>query len=998
MVFKNAVTAIMLLISVFTVAAMENLLPKSNVSVDNSEKYWHAERNAACTVKFSTDPQKNTFRMVTTTQGYANYRYWLTLPPGEYTIDLLADGRCDTEAIGTETYSFDAAGNPQMISMERYPAGILRGQRMVKHFTVPAGSVRQRFGLSINNIGSVEFTEPAIYKGKWSVDQLPPRSGVQAAKKSAKAARNQWAAEWIWVKDLSNIYNASIVKEITLKSPVEAALVQVTGDNGYKLYVNRQLVGGDGDWQDVELWDISSYLKQGKNRIELAGENHDGKGGIILQGQIWCKDGSTVELLSDATWDLYIDKVKRNDQREMLGKVPVNPWGKIPFKQMTPPEVIRVPVSRYINNVKQGEIFTIDFNDPQGLIPEKDLKELTFTFYDSKQRPVALSAYVKPHVRKLNKTVYVDLVISPWAMPGKYTWKLEGMNCAIAPEGKVQTITVQQGAEVIGEPGCKYGRYDGTNRMTTPTGTQFPFNYATFTPCVDSFLKWPQTGGNVYEIVLPSGVYRQDGSIDISTAEQTMMQILAGNPNAGIYIRLRVDVPGWWASKYPNETFRTSRGGAGSQQSYCSRVWVDMIKQSMKTVMDTIAARPVGKALSGMLIMGFRGGEFQLWGEDVGEYDCSAPAKKAFTLWQKKNNYTDIMQLPHPALEWPFKKQAGYGELRERFFRFTAEQHADNLIEFAKFFKDTYGEKYDFGIYFGYAMEHGGSFMRMLYGGHLGFERVMNCGYVDLLSSPASYGLRPLDRSHGFMNAPTSAAMHGIRSILENDIRNYRNPQDADSSGMTIASMRDSLANDSRLMLLAATQGAIVRYLALAQGADWFIGPEVLAQIAANNREYQDLLPAEIGAAGQVVLAIDPMSWTKAADSGFEEKKWGHMVSYTRDTLMRSGRSVAFCVLNDVLSAPERWSVLVIPAPSLISAEKRAELEAAYGKFPALKADTGAIVIVDSKIYTAETREEIWKLIATEEARAAGYDTIWYVGKNFIASWKDKTLNLRKLD
>lgn len=994
------ITALLLaMLAVVTLGAAENLLPRSNVAVNNSEAYWHTARNESCTVEFSTNAKKNTFRMDTKTSGYANYRYWLKLKPGVYTVDLLADGRCDSEAIGLEIYSFNAAGKPSFISCERYPAGILRGQRMVKQFTVPSDSVQQRFGLVINGVGTVEFTDPAVYKGKLSVDQLPPRKGVQATKKAKKTARNYWDASWLWVKDEGNIFNASFVKEITLKSPVEAALIQASGDNGYKIYINGQFVGGDGNWQDVELWDVTNYFKPGKNRIEFAGENADGAGGVLMQGQIWCKDGSAVEIATDETWNLFIDKKLRNDQKRVIGKVPNGPWGKMPFRAMTPPEVIRMPVDRYINDVKQGEIFVLDLKNADA-IPEKDLNELTFRFYDAKNRQVALSAYPKPHVRKKDGIVHIDLVISPWAMPGKYTWKLEGMNCAIAPDRGQQIITVRKGPEQPGNPGVKYGKMDGTNKTVTPQGTQFPFNYATFTPCVDSFLKWPRTGGHIYEIKLPSGVYRQDGSIDISTAEQVMMQILAGDPDAGVYVKLRVDVPGWWAGKYPNETFKTSRGGSGSQQSFCSEVWVDMIKKSMKETMDSLAARPVGKALSGMLIMGFRGGEFQLWGEDVGEYDCSDPARKAFAEWQKKNNIANPIDLPHPALKWPFEKKPGYAELRKNFFTFVAEKHADNLVEFAKFFKDTYGDKYDFGIYFGYAMEHGGSFMRMLYGGHIGFERVMNCGYVDLLSCPCSYGLRPFERSHGFMNAPTSAAMHGIRSILENDIRNYREPSDADSSGQTIASMRDSLINDSRLMLLAACHGSIIRYLALHEGADWFIGPEVLAQIARDNREYQEFLPAEIGAPGQVVLAIDPLSWAGAADSGFEEGKWGQFASYLRDTMLRSGRTVAYCVLNDVLADTSKWQVLVIPAPSLLSAEKRAALEAAYGKFPAIKPDTGAIVIVDGKISTADTREEVWKLIATPEARQAGYNTIWYVGKNFVGTWtgKDKQLKVKRID
>ena len=191
------ITALLLaMLAVVTLGAAENLLPRSNVAVNNSEAYWHTARNESCTVEFSTNAKKNTFRMDTKTSGYANYRYWLKLKPGVYTVDLLADGRCDSEAIGLEIYSFKAAGKPSFISCERYPAGILRGQRMVKQFTVPSDSVQQRFGLVINGIGTVEFTDPAVYKGKLSVDQLPPRKGVQATKKAKKTAKNYWDASW----------------------------------------------------------------------------------------------------------------------------------------------------------------------------------------------------------------------------------------------------------------------------------------------------------------------------------------------------------------------------------------------------------------------------------------------------------------------------------------------------------------------------------------------------------------------------------------------------------------------------------------------------------------------------------------------------------------------------------------------------------------------------------------------------------------------------------
>ena len=75
--------------------------------------------------------------------------------------------------------------------------------------------------------------------------------------------------------------------------------------------------------------------------------------------------------------------------------------------------------------------------------------------------------------------------------------------------------------------------------------------------------------------------------------------------------------------------------------------------------------------------------------------------------------------------------------------------------------------------------------------------------------------------------------------------------------------------------------------------------------------------------------------------------------------------------------------------------EKIAALEKQYGKLPAFKSNTGAVVIVNGKVTLVETREELWRAVATPEALKAGINTVWYVGENFVGTWDGKNFDVK---
>ncbi|MBE6367226.1 MAG: hypothetical protein E7052_04880 [Lentisphaerae bacterium] len=984
--FFTAVLSAPLLLS-----AVENLLPK----ITTANRTWYQARNVQCTAKFECDEAASTLRIEVSTQtGYANYRSDLKLPPGEYTADVVINGNCSKKAAGIEIYSFNAQGKPTLLAMSYLPPGRFNNERMTFAFKVPAGSVKQRFGLCLNAPGRVEFIKPAVYAKKIKADELPARDGIPQTKK-LQANYNQWVADWLWVKNANQIHKASFVKKFNIQKPVVAAQVQLSADNGYELKLNGQFVGADGEWRNTEKYDIANLLKPGENIIEYTGKNYDGIGGVVLQGQIWFADGSSMDILTRPDWQLYIDGKLREEEKVVIGRYPNIPWNALPFLRLAPPEGLALPVRKAVDKVPAGAIFSMVFDNAK-TIPEKELAHLKFSFYDAANRPVSLSAHPLPQIRRQGDQLYAELELSPYAMPGSYRWQLEGMTCEILAAKHEQKITVLPGVLPERAPVRQFSRYDRLNHMPGPDGKPMSLMlYSTSTPAPERFYNWRHTGAHMYEVSVPSGCYLQDGTFDLSGTEQKMMQILAGDPDANIYVKLRVDVPGWWNSRYPDEVF-TSNRGRGALQSFCSDVWIEGTKKAMITVMNSLAARPAGKALAGMLIMGYRGGEFQLWGEDVGEYDCSKPVLREFAKYQQKNNISPRIELPHPALNKPYRKDPGDARVREVFFRFMAEKHGQNLVEFAKHFKKNFGNKYAFGIYFGYAMEHSGSWQRMLFSGHLALQKVLDEAPLDLISCPASYGLRRPFNSHAYMYPQSAAQLRGIRGILENDIRNYVYPLHGDGSGTTIYSMRDSLVNNSRLALLAACYGSVVRYLALDTKVDFFAGLPVINQLKKDNLRNIQLEPAELGAPGQLAWAIDPGNWVKAIDSGFDQKKWGEFTSYSRDTVMRSGRSVAFLLVDDIINNPGKWQVVGIPVPALLSKEKIAALEKQFGKLPQFKPDTGALVIVNGRAVLVNTRKELWEAVATDQAKTAGMNTVWYVGKNFIGTWDQKEFKFNK--
>ena len=127
------------------------------------------------------------------------------------------------------------------------------------------------------------------------------------------------SARWIWIA-LREYVNQHVYlrKRFELPSAPETAVVRVTADTRYRLYVNGNLVcrgpaRGFPQAQPVDEIDLAPFLKSGQNvvaahvlsfGISTAQNVFRDRAGFFLDGAATCVSGATIDVSSNHTWRL----------------------------------------------------------------------------------------------------------------------------------------------------------------------------------------------------------------------------------------------------------------------------------------------------------------------------------------------------------------------------------------------------------------------------------------------------------------------------------------------------------------------------------------------------------------------------------------------------------------------------------------------------------------------------------------------------------------------
>jgi len=111
--------------------------------------------------------------------------------------------------------------------------------------------------------------------------------------------------EWIWHKDgKENAHTCWFNKsfEIPKDRKVVKAVIKLSADNEFMLFVNGKKIGGSKTWMELTSFDVTEAVSIGKNVMAVRAGNIDGPFGLIAGMAVKLDDGKSIDIRSDSSW------------------------------------------------------------------------------------------------------------------------------------------------------------------------------------------------------------------------------------------------------------------------------------------------------------------------------------------------------------------------------------------------------------------------------------------------------------------------------------------------------------------------------------------------------------------------------------------------------------------------------------------------------------------------------------------------------------------------
>lgn len=115
---------------------------------------------------------------------------------------------------------------------------------------------------------------------------------------------NFGVGSWIWAHETHDGQECRFWRTVTIPEGVQTrqALLRITADNFFTLYVDGQEVGTGADWHTLTEYDLSRLLTPGVHVLAIKAVNNFEAAGILMGMRVELPDGQTMEIASDTVW------------------------------------------------------------------------------------------------------------------------------------------------------------------------------------------------------------------------------------------------------------------------------------------------------------------------------------------------------------------------------------------------------------------------------------------------------------------------------------------------------------------------------------------------------------------------------------------------------------------------------------------------------------------------------------------------------------------------
>ena len=117
-----------------------------------------------------------------------------------------------------------------------------------------------------------------------------------------------WVGEWIWADVTQDQQECRFVRVIDLPagSKVESALLRITADNFYRVYLDGYFIGQGSDWRGALIeYDLTRLLPSDRRHVlAVSAVNDFDFAGLLAGLRIRLSDGREINIPTDESWDL----------------------------------------------------------------------------------------------------------------------------------------------------------------------------------------------------------------------------------------------------------------------------------------------------------------------------------------------------------------------------------------------------------------------------------------------------------------------------------------------------------------------------------------------------------------------------------------------------------------------------------------------------------------------------------------------------------------------
>ncbi|HOD50050.1 MAG TPA: hypothetical protein PLJ71_04325 [Candidatus Hydrogenedentes bacterium] len=344
---------------------------------------------------------------------------------------------------------------------------------------------------------------------------------------------------------------------------------------------------------------------------------------------------------------------------------------------------------------------------------------------------------------------------------------------------------------------------------------------------------------------------------DFASLDAQVSMVREANPRAKLLCLVDLNTPLWWVRLHGRQSgFEDTFYDQG--KTIATPKWREDTRAYLQAFLTHMQKTYPGLVQGYVLACGGTT-EWQdcSWGEE------SATRRAAWRAWMQERGKPDPIDIPPASV----REHVTHGIFRDPaedalavdYWRFAHWVTGDGILYFARAAQEVLNHETALGVFYGYILELADS--RLLYEGHLDFDRVYRSPDLDFFISPGTYHDRQTGGGSGYMVALESVRYHGKRFLHEIDHRTHTSKSTVEL-GVAVPGHNDGFPNEQatiaglrREFSLALVEGTALWWFDMF--GDWFKGQPVLDAIGQMQALWKDLASEPRVSASEVAMIVD---------------------------------------------------------------------------------------------------------------------------------------------